>query len=127
MRNIDFGQVITAKARAEAAKAVLRERIRQRRNRAMNAGVTFGGMKLHTDESSQQRILSAAVAVMQDQSLVIDWKTASGCFVPLDAEAVLAVAGAVRKHVQACFDREAQLLAAVEADEKADPEEGWPG
>jgi hypothetical protein len=52
--------------------------------------------------------------------------------VALDAQAVTAVAMAVRAHVQACFDREAELKAQIEA--AATPEEisavdigaGWP-
>ena len=40
---------------------------------------------------------------------------ADGTFVTLDAAAITAVAMAVRAHVQACFDREAELKAQIEA------------
>jgi hypothetical protein len=40
---------------------------------------------------------------------------ADGAFVPLDAQAITAVAMAVRAHMQACFDREAVLKAQIEA------------
>jgi hypothetical protein len=40
---------------------------------------------------------------------------ADGTFVALDAQAITAVAMAVQAHVQACFDREAELKAQIEA------------
>jgi hypothetical protein len=126
MGKIDFGRVITAEENAAAAAEALRERIRQRRDRAMNAGVVVCGMLVHTDDISQQRILGAAVAIMRDPTLNINWKTADGVFFSLNAEAVLAVADAVRAHVQACYDREAELLAAIGAGVDVDLEGGWP-
>jgi hypothetical protein len=126
MGKIDFGRVITAEENAAAAAEALRERIRQRRDRAMNAGVVVDGMLVHTDDISQQRILGAAVAIMRDPTLNINWKTADGVFFSLNAEAVLAVADAVRAHVQACYDREAELLAAIGAGVDVDLEGGWP-
>ncbi|WP_209428463.1 DUF4376 domain-containing protein [Pararhodobacter sp. SW119] len=127
MPKIDFAAVITADDKASAAAVALRERIRQRRDRAMNAGVRVGGRLIHTDDISQQRILGAAVAVMRDPSLVINWKTADGAFVPLDAGAVLAAADAVRAHVQSCYEREAVMLAAFNAGGEPNIEVGWPG
>lgn len=47
------------------------------------------------------------------------WKTASGEFVTLTAPQIIALALAVRAHVQACFDREADLAAQIRA--AADP------
>jgi hypothetical protein len=57
---------------------------------------------------------------------------ADGTFVALDAQAITAVAMAVRAHVQACFDREAELKAWIEAASMAeeiaaiDLNTGWP-
>lgn len=50
-----------------------------------------------------------------DPNAVINRKMADGTFVTLKAEAITAVAMAVRAHVPACFYREAVLKAAVEA------------
>ena len=127
MGKIDFTLAVTPEALAEAALLLLRDRIRARRDRAVSAGIAVAGVTVHTDDLSQQRILGAAVAVMRDPSLVINWKTADGTFVPLDAEAVLAAADAVRAHVQACYDREAELLGALDAGGVIDPGAGWPG
>lgn len=110
MPKIDFSRAITANDKESAAVAALREQIRRQRDCAMNAGVMVGGRLIHTDDVSQQRILGAALAVMRDATLVINWKTAGGGFVALDAEAVLAAADAVRAHVQGCYDWEAKII-----------------
>jgi hypothetical protein len=72
------------------------------------------------------------VGVQIDLNAVINWKIADGTFVALDAQAITAVAMAVRAHVQACFDREAVLKAEIEAATMADGiaaldlNTGWP-
>jgi hypothetical protein len=126
MPRIDFARAITAEAKAQAATEALIERVRLRRNEAMAAGISVGGVPVYTDDLSQQRIIGAALAVKRDPDLVINWKTAGGFFVPLDAEAVLMVADAVRVHIQACFDHEAVLLGQIEAGGNPDIDAGWP-
>lgn len=69
---------------------------------------------IRTDRESQSMITGAALKAMQDDTYTCKWKTESG-FVDLTAAQILAIADAVRAHVQACFDREAELLAMVEA------------
>jgi len=110
-----------------AAEAVDRERdrIKARRNKALATGTTVSGMPIATDDTSQSRITGAALAVTLDPQTTIQWKTGAG-FVTLDAAQVIAIAEAVRAHVQACFDREAELLAALEEGNPYDIETGWP-
>lgn len=91
------------------------------------AGIVAGGMPVDTDDRSKLLINGAALEAMIDPAYVMNWKTPAG-FIELHAEQVIAVARAVRAHVQACFDREAELLQAV-ADGTYKPamlEEGWP-
>jgi hypothetical protein len=78
-------------------------------------GTTFNGLSIATDAVSQTKIIGAVVGAQIDPNAVINWKTADGAFVTLDAHAITAVAMAVRAHVQACFDREAELKAEIEA------------
>lgn len=101
--------------------------IANRRYAAEIGGMVVEGMPLDTGRDSQALITGAAVSAMLDAGYSVRWKTQSG-FVELDAEQIISVASAVRAHVQACFDREAELLAALDAGEFA-PEmlqEGWP-
>lgn len=45
---------------------------------------------------------------MLDSAYTCRWKTASG-FIELNAQQLLAIATAIRAHVQACFEHEAEL------------------
>jgi hypothetical protein len=102
--------------------------IAARRYTAEMAGTVVQGMAIATDDRSQGLITGAALAAMLDADYTIKWKTADG-FVELTGAQIIGVASAVRAYVQACFDREADLLAAV-ADgsiTEAMLDEGWPG
>lgn len=101
--------------------------IADRRWQAEVAGIDVGGIHVDTDDRSKLLINGAAVEAMLDPDYVMHWKTAGG-FVELTAAEVITVARAVRAHVQACFNREAELLAEL-AGETFTPamlEEGWP-
>lgn len=102
--------------------------IAARRYIAEIAGVDVGGIHVETDDRSKLLINGAALEAMIDPEYVMKWKTPSG-FVELAAPQVLAVARAVRAHVQACFDREAELqTAATNVTITAEMlEESWPG
>ena len=101
--------------------------IAARRYTAEMSGTTVQGMAIATDDRSQGLITGAALAAMLDAAYSIRWKTTEG-FVELTGAQIIGVASAVRGYVQACFDREADLLAAV-ADgtiTAAMIDEGWP-
>jgi len=123
---IDFTRTITAEAKAERVKARELDRITARRNAALSSGATIGGVSIHTDDVSQQRIVGAALAATLDPEITVNWKCADGTFVTLDASTIIAIAQAVRAHVQCCFDREAELLDALAAGEAYDIDAGWP-
>jgi hypothetical protein len=95
-------------------------------------GTVFNGMPIATDAVSQTKYIGAVVGAQIAPNAVINWKMADGTFVSLDAQAITAVAMAVRAHVQACFDREAELKAWIEAASMAeeiaaiDLNTGWP-
>lgn len=101
--------------------------IADRRWQAEVAGITVNGMAVDTGRDSQALITGAAVSAMLDPDYSVRWKTAAG-FVDLNAEQIIGLASTVRAHVQACFDREAELLEALESGTLT-PEmmqEGWP-
>jgi hypothetical protein len=89
-------------------------------------------MPVATDAVSQTKYIGAVVGAQIDPVAVINWKMADGTFVILDAQAITAVAMAVRAHVQACFDNEAVLKAEIETATTAegiaavDLNTGWP-
>lgn len=97
------------------------------RYRRETAGIAVAGMQIDTGRDSQALITGAALAAMLDPNYVCRWKTSAG-FVELSTAQIIAVATAVRAHVQGCFDREAALLNAIADGTYAAEmlEEGWP-
>lgn len=110
-------------------KAQKKAEIAAARYDAETAGVTVSGALIDTGRDSQALITGAALAAMLDKNYSLNWKTTSG-FIHLSASEIIAVAQAVRAHVQTCFDREAELCALVDAAEtKEDLDEiiiSWP-
>ena len=84
--------------------------IAQARYNAEIAGING----IRTDRESQGLITGAALKAMQDNTYTCRWKGIDG-FVTLTAPQIIAIADAVRAHVQGCFDREAELLPLIEA------------
>ena len=105
-----------AAERLEAAKAAKRAEIAAARFAAETGGVVVGGIAIRTDRESQAMITGAALKAMQDPDYSCKWKTENG-FVELSAAQILAIADAVRAHVQSCFDHEASLAAVIDAAE----------
>lgn len=101
--------------------------IAARRFEVETGGVTVAGVKLNTERDSQSLLTGAAFAASIDPDYRIKWKAETG-FVDLTGEQILGIASQVRAFVQACFNREAELLGAV-ADGSITAEmleEGWP-
>lgn len=110
-------------------KAQKKQEIAAARYKAETAGVTVNGILIDTGRDSQALITGAALAAMLDENYSLNWKTTAG-FIHLSAPEIIAVAQAVRTHVQTCFDREGELVALVDAAEtKEDLDEiiiSWP-
>lgn len=96
------------------AKAAKKSEIAASRYAAEIAGVTVGGVVVRTDRESQALITGAALKAMQDAEYTCKWKTENG-FLELTAVQILAIADAVRAHVQGCFDLEAAKCALIDA------------
>lgn len=69
---------------------------------------------IKTDRESQALITGAALKAMQDNTYTCKWKGIDG-FVTLTAPQIIAIADAVRAHVQSCFDHEAELQPLIAA------------
>ena len=101
--------------------------IAARRYIAEIAGTNIDGMPIDTGRDSQGLITGAAVQAIIDPAYSLHWKTSAG-FVELTGQQILGIASQVRAFVQACFNREAELLGAV-ADGSITAEmleDGWP-
>ena len=111
----------------ERAAAAKRGAIAARRYKAEVGGITISGLQVNTDDRSKLLINGAALEATFDPEYVMQWKAGDG-FVQLTSAQVIGIARAVRAHVQACFDREAELLAELEAGTLTNEllEQGWP-
>ncbi len=95
-------------------------------------GTTFNGWQLATDPVSQTKYVGAVVSVQINPNSIIKWKMSNGEFVELSAEDVTSMAMAVRAHIQACFDKEAELQLSIssatnkEELDAIDITTGWP-
>ena len=98
----------------DEAKAAKKAEIAAARYAAEIAGVTVGGFTVRTDRESQALITGAALKASQDATYTCRWKTESG-FVTLDSATIIAVADAVRTHVQGCFDAEYAKCVLIDA------------
>lgn len=101
--------------------------IAARRYQVETGGTTVEGVQVNTERDSQALLTGAAFAATLDPAYHIKWKAATG-FVDLTGEQVIGLASEVRAFVQACFNREAELLGFV-ADGTITAEmleEGWP-
>lgn len=112
----------------EEVKVAKRKDIAKARWEAETKGVTLNDMTIDTGRESQGLITGAALQANMDPTYTCRWKTSTG-FVELNAEMILAVATAVRQHVQACFDREAEKLAEIDAAQTPEAVEAitWEG
>lgn len=101
--------------------------IADERYRREASGVVEDGLKIETTRDSQALIASTGLSAVLDPEYRCNFKTVTG-FVEIGAPQIIAIAKAVRAHVQACFDRELALLRAIEAGEYRDEmlTEGWP-
>lgn len=104
-----------------------------RRWQAETGGIAVGGISIKTDEKSQAKVHAAWSKAKADPGFSItNWKFETGVFGTLSNAVIIVAGDAVTAHVQACFNHEATLSAAIIAAEDyetldaIDIEDGWP-
>lgn len=99
--------------------------------------IMANGMKVATDDRSKGLIAGARIDIIDDPTILTDFKAETG-WIQIDAATVILISSAVAAHVRACFAIEKQhsdaidALAALPATTVADIEAydittGWPG
>lgn len=104
-----------------------KERAASRRYNEETKGITVSNMQVATDRTSQALLTGAVTSAQLDPSLTFKWKLKNG-HVTLDKAQLDAIAMTVRNHVQACFDREIEIIDAIDGGTFTDAmlDEGWP-
>lgn len=125
--SIDWSKLITQEQKQEKATAARRASIASKRYDVETSGIVFNGIQIDTGRDSQGMIAGAALGAVLDPAYVCRWKTPSGS-VTLDSDQLKAVAQAVRAHVQACFDREFELIDHFDQGTFTEDmlDDGWP-
>lgn len=87
---------------------------------------TYDGVLTVADSAATT--LTGAIVAMQlpGGPDTVLWKLADGDFREWDLAALVTFGQAVRAHIQACFDHEADLAAQILNGEEPDVEAGWP-
>jgi hypothetical protein len=82
---------------------------------AETGGASFAGGTISSDRDTQRVLTAARTLAKENPAYTVNWKSGPGVFVELDAPTIIAMADAVAAHVQACFDREMELTAELNA------------
>lgn len=125
---INWDKVVTVESRAAEALAALKKQVSSVRYDNEVKGITVLDIPVDTGRDSQGLIAGACLAAVIDPTYTVNWKCSNGVFLQLDATQIIGVATAVRAHVQACFDREHQVMTAIENGTFVETmlTEGWP-
>jgi hypothetical protein len=94
----------------EPPQVVLSVYAASKRYEKETGGITLNGIPIATDRQSQAMITGAYNYVQVNAAATIKWKAENG-FVELNAAQITALALAVGAHVQACFAKEAEVVA----------------
>lgn len=96
------------------AKSAKLEELASLRYAVETGGLSVNGAMIKTDRDSQVTLTGAYVAVQQNPSLLIDWKSETG-WIQIDKTTVESLCMAVTAHVQGCFSKERVLTEQINA------------
>lgn len=114
-----------------ALKAERKAELAARRWEVECGGISVGGFTIATDDRSKTLLNGKYRTAEKNPSATHRWKSADG-EITLTSAQVIAAGDAVQAHVQACFDFELDVIAAINAATTAeavlaiDIEAGWP-
>lgn len=78
------------------------------RDQRILEGITLSGVSVKGDDRTQNNLIAARIMAKEDVNYTVKWKAVDG-FVSLNATQIIAIADALRTHIQTCFDAEASL------------------
>lgn len=93
----------------------VRAEARARRVATIEAGGTYLGHPIAADDRTMTQIVGCVVAAQMLPGYTVNWKMDDGVFLTLDAAGVVALARAVRLHIQDAFDAEKEVIDQIEA------------
>lgn len=112
----------------EEVRKQLAERIAAKRYEKEGAGLTIAGATVYTDRETQSKLTAASMRAQRDPDYVVNWKCVDGSFITMDSTMIMHVADMAGDYVQACYNREGELVSLLNKGEFEEHmiEEGWP-
>ena len=107
---VDPSSIVLTLEGAKKAQAAL---ISAARYGAEETTVSVGGVRYHAGRDARAALHIAHANLTSGLVTEVNWKTASGGFVLLNAEAIVPVISAIAAYVQTCFDLEKTLCERV--------------
>jgi len=98
------------------------ELIADKRYQVETGGVEVAGYQIPTDRHTQQVLTAMYVKAKEDSEYAKRFKTSFG-FLTLTSGQIIQIADSVHAHVQAAFDREDELLTAIENGDPITPQD----
>lgn len=81
-------------------------------------GIEVAGLRVPTDERTQAVLTGAYASAISDPAYAIPrWKVGEGAYIGLSNEQIRVIGQRVTEHIQACFDRNAEVDEAIAAGE----------
>lgn len=108
---LDQGNSIVPYVTPTPTKEQLRSALADKRWRVETGGITWNGSPLSTDDRAKTLISGAASAMADGDTF--KFKVAAGVWIDITGIQVRAMRDAITAHVQACFDKEAELDADI--------------
>lgn len=96
-------------------KAEMKAKAADVRWRRETGGIMVNGMPISTAPESQTKLVSVLVIASQNPAFEVNWKGSDGRFYPMTSAQILEMVYAVRQHIQAAFDWEGQIVAAIDS------------
>lgn len=108
------GDVWKAESAAETKRAALMAEAASIRWDRQNGGVDFEGVRIDTDIGTVAFLNGAYVSAKEDAKFTVpNWRLGPGQYVELTAVQIIAIATAVRDHIQNCFAVNAEADAKI--------------
>lgn len=107
-------------------KKHLKKLLAEKRYNVEVGGTTWNGHPTDTDRFSQGKITAAFVLAINGQwPNGAVWKFNDGICVPMSAQDILSLTGAIQIHVQSAFNTEAIKMVEIDATNTTDINAGW--
>ncbi len=99
----------------DEAKEAKKAEINMAKWAQIDGGTEYNGIHINTDADAQRLANGAVTQCLIDNTYTCQWKMTDGSYATIGYAEIIGVATVIRMHIQTCFDKEAGLVALIEA------------